>query len=399
VTSSPTPSASEPEIEPAIVEGFAPVPQLPASEIPWGEVGPGWFVVDYSTSEEPIVDDIGEWYAYPQGEGGISLVSPDGQWYAAAEFSALGTGPVQGFDGSNLWMARALSVDGEATYYQSALFDLRTGEVVADEVLTAGALAPFELGRALDYAWVGDGLGTGVAGVDVDGMGNCSQAGAGFWGWEAQDMSFLYSPANDGQLVCFGPFSYGDTADVTLVDVANVSDSEKINTFSRGAEQYAFVGWIDEDNFFFARTGREAAPVMFRYDLRDDEIIEIDLPMYDDVEGGWGYDDGDQVHGLFDRVSQRHVIVREEILGEHEARATVSLFTADGSPAGNVALEYFPVQGTRAFSYRASGGRMLVTTVDPGLVAMYDLADGSLVGEWQVEGDFDGVGVFDAPEN
>jgi hypothetical protein len=385
VTPPPSATPLEPAIEPAIIEGFAPVPQLPASEIPWDQVGPGWFVVDYRYGYQ---EEFGfeTWEATPQLEGGISLISPSGQWYAARPYAELGNGPVEGWDGINLWMTREATSNFESVEKRIELVDARSGDRRAVGGEATGQIVPFVPGQALFYAWGGDGLyNSGIAADKTHHVGGCSDVDeTGFWGWEAADMSFLYTPANGGKLVCFGYGVGAGRASVTLVDVANAGRSEHINTFSNPADNYSFAGWIDADRFFFARTGG-ATPVMFRYDLRDDSVTEVDLPIYNSVDG-WNH------AGYFDRVSQRHVMSSITPSG-----TVIELFDLAGRKVATVSGSCSSEDQYSRVNVRTSGGSLLVACAQDGSVELFNLADGSQVGHWDV-GKERTVNIFDAPD-
>jgi hypothetical protein len=348
-------------------------------------VGAGWFVVDYATGESPNVDDTG-WIPYPDVEGGVSLVSPNGTWYAAVEHDSLGAGPVGAWDGANLWMLREATTNFESIQSTAELFNMAEGSTTAVPGESSGRLAPFAPGRALYYAWGGGGLVNSLSAVDkTEQMGGCSDIESGFWGWEAQDMSFLYNPAQGGAIVCFGPSGRGSGTSVQHVRITILNDTVVINEFSRSPDQYAFAGWIDEYRFFFARTGG-ATPVMFEYDLRDDSITEVDLPIYDDVNG-WN------TTGYFDRASQRHVIAARD-----EEGWVVNLTDEAGAQVASLAGACGGAfdQYSRA-DVRVSGGRMMVACAVPGYVEMYDLADGSKLGHWDV-GMERATAIFDTPD-
>jgi len=392
---SPSPSATQAAAAaPSIIEGFAPVPQLPAEEIPWDEVGPGWFLVDYRNDVEIPNLQPTEEFIYPQLSGGLSLVSPDGDWFAASTLDALGAGVPTAWDGSAVWME--LSVENAV---ETGISDLNIVDLEGSRLLGAlegiaweGTGEPISPGKAFVYTWGGDGVYDNFVGIDVAGMGGCSQATTAFQGWEPDDMSFLYSSAGGGRLVCFGEATDSTRTVVTLVDVQDVSSSREINEFQYDSSRYSFVGWIDDNRFLFARTMgyHLAAEKVFTYDLTDDSITDTGLDVYSSITP-WtteGY-----VEGYFDRVSQRHVITRTA-----EDSWTVSLYRLDGSAAATIQGECDGRTGLiPAIGLRTSGGRLMVTCADPGYVAMYDMASGAEIGTWQLGSDRS-IRVFDHPD-
>lgn len=394
-TPSPTASASstlsptpEPTATAALVDGFAPVPQLPLEAVPWDVVGPGWFAVDYSSEDgRDSIDDTG-FTDLEQRHGGLSLVSPDGDWYAARTHAELGRGPVLGWDGPNAWVARDAYTNMETVLSHAELVDLATGTTTPIPDTVAPEVVAVADGKALDYAYIGDGLGNTAVGVGVEGMGGCTDAGSRLWGWGASgasDKSYLYSAADGGRLVCFGPADDGSRTYVTLVDVADVANSSVIATFKLPAQRYSFVGWEGADAFLFARTAENepGAEAMFRYDLNDGALAEVDLPMYSDVTGY-------RVAGYYLPGVGRHVITRYDDEGW-----SVDLFDADGGAVATVS-ETCPDEGRgrRAAEVVTSGSRLLVRCDSPGYVAMYSLEDGAEIGRWDLGRDKQ-IDVFD----
>lgn len=390
VTTGPTASASpsaEPSADPdppraQIMPGHAPVPQLSADAIPWGEVGPGWFVValhDDVDEQTLFADQIDPWdpAVLPAYEGSLSLVSPDGDWYAARTLDELGSGLPLAWDGANLWSGTTLYPGSEHGFYDIDLVSLETGAPAGSiERVPWETAAPFAPGEALMYAWGGEGLTNVVATAEAGEAGACSDLPRGFFapGWEPRDMSFLYTPVDGGRVVCFGWAEDSSRTRVWLVDVADVARSELLAEFAHPATRYSFVGWIDDDTFFFARktgvyTGAEA---LFRYDLRDGSITEVDHSIYADVHGR-------SAEGYFHRASQRH-IVTSLVDGGWE----VALYGLDGSPVATIEGACPSDDRGLSSETRTSGDRLIVTCPTDGDVAMYDLGSGAAVGSWDV---------------
>ncbi|MDN4484046.1 hypothetical protein [Demequina lignilytica] len=397
-SASPTPTATaasstpspEPTATASLVDGYAPVAQLPFEAVPWDQVGPGWFAVDYATGR---AQDLGSAIAgdgrveYEQREGGLSLVAPDGTWYAARTHADLGPGLVIAWDGANAWMARAADSTVESVYFDAELVELTDLATASVPAVVAPTLSPFGQGRAVDYAYAGDGLYSRVVGVDTDRMGACGDAGVGFWGWEAPDMSFLYSPAGDGQVICMGPTADGAGTVVTLVDVADVAASEPVATFRLPPDRYAFVGWLDDTTFLVARRALAGgAEAMFQYDVAERAIAEVEAPMYAAVDG-WA------VTGYYLPGPERHVITT---FGD--AGWEVQLFDGAGSDVAGLG-EACPASpdGRRASSVMTSGDRLLVRCDAPQSVALYSLDDGSEIGRWSLEGTGE-IEIFDHHE-
>jgi len=194
-----------------MVPGFAPLAQLGADDVPWGEVGSGWFAFDYHFADQDSPDVDFDPTPLPQLKGGVSLVSPDGTWYAAQSLDSLGSGVPLTWDGSNIWVGTTVQTNSETGIYSVDIRDLASGEKTGSIVDHRGENdAAIEPSQVLTHAYRGDGLDNSVDGLGIEGMGACSTAGSGFWGWEADDMSFTHSPARGGQLACFGPNEAGD---------------------------------------------------------------------------------------------------------------------------------------------------------------------------------------------
>lgn len=383
----PTPTATAAAApEPSLIEGYAPVPQLPWTEIPWGEVGPGWFMIDYRNDYTLGPLEMGESAALPQLTGGLSLVSPEGQWYAASSLGALGAGQPLEWDGEAVWMARSVEAGPDNGWYDLDLLRVRDGAPVG--VVQGSPMEnsfPIGAGKALAYPWGGDGLISTVSGVGVEGMGGCMDAGSGYWGWETADMSFLYSPDRGGRLVCFGPAEDSSRTAVTLVSVSDVSSSRVVNEFQYDISHYAFVGWVDADRFLLARTKGDgtAAEKIFIYDLEGDSLVEMPIDLYDNLQVA-------AVEGYFDQVSQRHVIERFD-----DDAWSVGLYALDGSPVAQLDGEC--AGGTNGVQLRTSGGRLMIVCADPGYAALYDLATGFEVGRWDL-GTANVADLFDHPD-
>ncbi|WP_062528849.1 hypothetical protein [Demequina rhizosphaerae] len=385
-TASASPSA-EPSADPdlpeaQIVPGYAPVPQLSAEAIPWGEVGPGWFVVALHDDVDPqtlFADQVDPWdpAVLPAYEGSLSLVSPAGDWYAARTLDELGSGLPLAWDGANLWTGTTVHPGSEHAFYDIDLVSVETGAPAGSMDRVPWELAaPFAPGEALVYAWGGEGLANVVASADPDGAGACSDLPQGFFaaGWEPRDRSFLYSPVDGGRIVCFAFADDSSRTRVWLVDVDDVARSELLAEFAHPATRYSFVGWIDDDTFFFARRPESGpgAEALFRYDLRDGSITEVDASIYADVHYR-------STEGYFHRASQRH-IVTSLVDGGWE----VALYGLDGSPVATIEGVCPSDDRGQSSATRTSGDRLLVTCPTDGDVAMYDLGSGAAVGSWDV---------------
>jgi hypothetical protein len=377
----PSPSVQTPGPVGTLIEGFAPVPQLPAEEIPWDEVGPGWFAVGYYNAVEFPHLEVMESVALSQREGGVSLVAPDGTWYAARDVADLGAGSPLLWDGDNVFMGTRVEAGDDTWYYDINIVDLLTGDSVGGEVGV-----PWEYGigigngRALSFWWNALGPINGVAGVVSAEAGGCFEAEArGSSGWRSTDMSHLYMPDAGGSLVCFGP-AEGDPSrtSITLVDVGEVANSRVVGDLPMTSDRYSFVGWINSDQFMFAQTQRSlpGAEQIFRFDLADGSATPMDLPLYEDVKSS-------SAQGFFDHVSQRHVISYASY--QDTTEWDVALYELDGTPVGSFAGECLGGAGLGdEVRVKVSGERLVIFCDNPGYILMFDLASGDPIGEWQI---------------
>jgi hypothetical protein len=375
---SPAPSASPEAPEPTIIEGFAPVPHLPAESIPWDQVGPGWFAVSYFAGSQMPPMEESEKYKVPDAEGGVSLVDPAGTWYAARRLDDLGAGEPFFWDGDAMYMRTHITGDSFGSYVDVNVIDLASADVMGmdTDVLWERSAIGIGPGQVLIYSYGGDGVYNFAAGVDTVGLGACSNdEGPGYWGWEPEVMSFLYSPQDGGRLVCFGPARASGGTEVTLVNVSDPSRNEVIDTFRHDHSRYAFAGWLDADRFLFARTQEDSdgADQMFVYDLQTGSIETVDLPIYSDVEylrhDVW-----------FDLGSQRHIVVDSGGQG-----ATIEFYTPEGDIVANLGSLCLD-SGEESWLTRVvvSGERLFVVCAASGEAQMFDLRSGDRLGAWSL---------------
>ncbi|MDN4471897.1 hypothetical protein [Demequina zhanjiangensis] len=421
VSASPSSSAPAPTFEATLLDGFLPVPHLPAEAVPWDELGAGWFVVA-GASPGPAggYDESGEldfdWHDAIEPDVGISLLSPAGEWYAVRGFEGTGAGEVAAWDGSDLWLETAAVSGPDMDGVRLMAIDARTGEATAPtRELVAGQLVPLRTGSMMSItsafgygrADVLYGYLTGMDLIDADGSQStlCPQEGWDGYGlgtmW--QDLSYFVGPGADAPVLCFLERS-GDSAGTTAVFVAHAATGEmtQIATFSNPADRYAFAGWRDASTAYVARLapGSEPAGVaaMFLVDISDGSATEVSLPMYDGLFAEPRFE-ARVVQAFYDRVSERHVRLeaqgRDEWISAYlsgdesggiETAWEVEVFDAPGAGLGSVTWSCpsgFP-EGVDS-----SGGllalRCGLPTGEVTAIGLVDLADASLVGEWQFD--------------
>jgi len=414
-TPTPTPSAEpspslspsdEPTLIATLIEGFAPVPQYPLEAVPWGDVGPGWFLVDWRESQPiPSGDDTG-FAPANQEQGGLSLVDPAGIWYAVRTHGELGRGFPLTWDGINVWLARELNVPDYSLLVNAGLVRLETGEDAGD---TRNEIAS----RWLNWGYIATGDGTGLAmryrgdGMAQVGVGprigegnGCSALDAGVWGRVPTDASSTFLPGDGGRVVCFVATA-SDQTDVVVLNTSDPSNRSTVSTFRLPAERYGFLGWVDSDRFIFERVtiGFEVGAwtdAVFEFDLRDGSITELDIEAI--------YQAPRTSVGFYDRQAQRHIIERTETGGPGVADdpagpGDVAIHSADGGevavvdatcPAGP---DNAPVRVVRV-----SGQRLVIACSTTGTMAIYDTGNGAQVGAWELS-EGHAINVFDYPES
>lgn len=234
-TASPAITASEgpplPEPSPA-AEGAFPVPAYPASAIPWLEVGPGWFLVDWA-------------------EAGVSagtnvLVGPDGSVYATGA----------GWDRTRSWAMDWVS-GGLAVFQNTMPEGEEYGEWATGDVsiidLQSGAVQAYATGiddpgwnwETADGTYIGNM--SGGDGTEATATKDGTSLGWYCWGYGRTDLS-----PGGGRLVCLQGREDGQT-DVVLAGTTGPSSESVIDVFSRGVFDYSIAGWLDADTFLLSR--------------------------------------------------------------------------------------------------------------------------------------------------
>lgn len=377
----PSPDPVAPVPAPGLLDGFAPVPQLPADQIPWNEVGAGWFAVGYYDAVDFPHLEIQESATLPQRQGGISLISPDGTWYAAHDITDFGPGNPLLWDGYGMFMGTRVEAGDDTWYYDLSVYDFRSGELkVQDKEV------PWELGvglgngRALNFWWNAQGPTNGIAGSSPEGVGGCFEADArGSSAWKATDMSHVYQPEAFSNLVCFGP-SQSDPSKTSIHVVRTdwVADSRVVDELPLPYERYAFVGWVDVTTFLFAQIaqGSPNAEQIFMYDIRERELQQLDLTLYEDVKSSSG-------QGFFDRTAQRHVISHAQY--DENTQWQVALYELDGTFVNEIKGECIGGAGLgEEVQVKVSGDRLIIFCENPGYIQMYYLTSGAPIGQWQI---------------
>ena len=370
---SPIPSATAVEVQPRVIDGFVPLPQMPAAEIPWDEVGPGWFLFDYrryepyskSSAYDADPECPGPALAEPEASGGFSLLAPDGTWYATLRYECTGGGYAVGWDGKSVWLTTSGTPDLNLSVASLRGVDIETGQATGDLAdVNLGSATGIERGVLANFWFGGDGLTSETLRPGADPERLCPE----FYQWEPYDMSGYVSPGARPQLVCFT--RDGQKTQVSVVDVLDPSNAESLATFDFDVSRYQFLGWVDAETFTFALIegdslqSQSRIEKVFEYDLSTDAIVELPAGGL----AGVGPLAGSQA--IYDTASGYYVVERvERVEGADGASGAWSFDILDSnrelvvhrdlpSCSGVTDLDYFqPDQPTML----TSGGRLLVT--------------------------------------
>ncbi len=359
----PTVSSSAPVDVPLVLtlhDDFFPVPQAGARDIPWDEVGPGWFLVDsHARANNDFLDEDG-FGRMPEAVGGLSLVSPDGQWYAARSFAGTGAAFSLHWAADGVWLMTSADESIEEVTGDIVRVDLKTGmqQSVAtrqvDDFAYTGAVdgitlvADYSQEAVTDYLVYGPGgvVGTECALHTVFG-----------------EIRSLIFP--DGTRVgCWG-FRSDDKTDVGVLDLRTPSAIDHLDVFSRDGYSYQILGWESADTFLLARLdangGQEA---FFAYSVSTRKIADFPLPF---ALGA------DRQVDVFDNESQVFV-------STDRGSDSIDLFRANGEKIATVA-------GGCAYagtpSWTLSGTHLLAFCPwEGGPATMINLETGDVVGTW-----------------
>lgn len=266
-SSNATPTAAATPEPP--VDGALPVPALPASAIPWDELGPGWFLLtndpDASDDVWPQSDGIGR---FPVMDEAVQLVSPSGDLYYVRDLSDVGNGrPVE-------WLGDALTIlDGE--FYAESddiphgrllSLDLRSGatHVVNPAAYDADFLRSLPDGRMVSQ-WGPEGtLLVEVVKPDLTVDATIC---------EGDGTATSLAPDNS-RVVCLKPNAGGGT-DVMLYTIGGGAGA-KIDTFKYDPWRYYTWGWWDKDRFLLSRWTDDGMEELFwTYNVVTKKVAEV----------------------------------------------------------------------------------------------------------------------------
>jgi hypothetical protein len=364
-TVSPGASSTPVDVPPVFTlhKDFFPVPQADAADIPWDEVGPGWFLVDAHQYVELDLDSASEVRA-PEALGGLSLVSPDGEWFAARAFAGTGAAFSVHWSADGAWLMKNVDVNSEA----------RGGDIVSVNLAT-GATADVAANEWGYYSYASAAGGVVVGGGDADiqdgyhlhnSIGaadpSCTQpAGIGYG-----DLRTVLAP--DGQrVVCWGERQTDQKTDVGYLDLRTPSVATYVDVFRLEFWRYESLGWLSDDAFLLARLDDDhKQEAYFSYDLSTQRITDFALPFTRS---------GAQRVEAFDYSSQ-------VFFTSDTASDSIGMYRANGDPIVNVAAGCS--DGYSVPSWALSGGMVLVSCGwwEGGDATLVNLATGNVVGSW-----------------
>jgi hypothetical protein len=301
-------------------------------------VGPGWFLVDWAAKAPPEDPVDSEDY---QGSGGpfaphvhapvdasVSMLSPSGQWFAAAALASTGA------TDTLFWFGDKLAVFTTVQAYEdgfplgnTAILDLRTGKL--SPVLTNSRYPQWRYIAANGSLIEEQNDGAGPTFIPytnfVPGAPLCS-------GWLEGSL------APDGvRLVCLGgDAGNGKPTEVVLASVGSAEAAKTSDTFRLPPTNYHMAGWLDGDTFLLVRSDDSRVVTgYFAYNIATRKIADFALPFK--ATGTVSYDGASKTFA-------------------DAADDTVSFFAADGSPLASV-----PCSGDNSSYMPAySGARALV---------------------------------------
>jgi hypothetical protein len=342
---------------------FFPVPQADAKDIPWDQVGPGWFLVDAHQHVELDLSGPDEVRA-PEAVGGLSLVSPDGEWYAARSFAGTEAADSVHWAADGGWLLKNVDVSSEGRGGDIVRVDLATG--------TTADVATNEWGY-YSYASAAGGVTVGGGSADVqDGYHLHNTSGAADpsciqpAGIRYGDLRTVLAP--DGQRVaCWTERRTDERTDVGFLDLRNPSTATYVDIFRLGFWRYESLGWLSNDTFLLARLDDDhKQEAYFSYDLSTQKITDFALPFKPP---------GDQGVEAFDYASQ-------VFFTSDWGSDSIGMYRANGDPIATVTAGC-PDESVIA-SWALSGEMALVSCglSAGGDATLVNLETGNVVGTW-----------------
>lgn len=263
----------------------------------------------------------------------MSLLSPDGTWYAAASLAATGSDKTVGWLGDTVAVFRTTEPGFTLSDGDVSLVNLRTG---ASRGILSGVTTP---------EWIDvTSNGTLVAKIGYE-------ESFGFFSYDS-DMTehsvcggLDLSVAPDGaRVVCTDLVrdpGTGDQTEILVVTLGSGAPAEVIDTFRLDPGWYVLRGWLDADTFLVSRQDPvygQAAATYYTYNNVTRTVADFALPYPASPSAATDWVD-------YDRTTQTYADRRDD--GLH-------LFAGDGAP-----ILVVPCAGGAGAAY--SGTRVIVT--------------------------------------
>ena len=299
----PTPSAAP--------SGFLPVDSLGAKSIPWDQVGAGWFLVDWAQRDAVWGGFDSASPTVSAADASVSLLAPDGTWYAARSLNDVESDRTVGWLGETVALFRTTRPGEEESQGDTSFLNVKTG---AARLVISGGEPP------------------SLQGVLADGtLHGREYAEDASWyvryndRFDAQTVcdGESSSVAPDGvRVACLGWIGSGDaTSDQTRVFLGALNTdagAEAIDTFRLEPYSYDIQGWLDPDTFLLLRRDPDglARPTYFAYNVATRKIADFALPFQPT---------GDNV--TFDWLTKTYADMAEQ---------SVSFFASDGAKVADV---------------------------------------------------------------
>ncbi len=367
--------------------GFLPVDSLGASEIPWDEVGPGWFLVDWAEHDAVWGEDANGNPTVSPADASVSLLSPDGTWYAAASLAATGSDKTVGWLGDTVAILRTTEPEFSISYGDASALDLRTG---ASRKLVSGvdsvAWRVFLAGGILTSTGLADEESAAVSWYDASLTEHsvCVRVLRNSVAPDAKRVACLGFDDNAG--------TGDDQTEILVGTLGSGAEAQVVDTFRLDPYQYELAGWLDGDTFVVARAaqpGETKGTTYYSYNIVTRKVADFALPFPASAPTAWDVS--------FDWATQTYADMGDDGL---------SFFAADGAPivevpcAGGSMWPGAVYSGTVALvkcdtSANSGSGNVTITLVDLQNGTAKQVADAPIDSEHSVRAVYPYTGNLD----
>ncbi len=307
----PAPSVPDPET-PEVPVGTLTQPSdaLPRDDVPWAEVGGGWFLVEWQVAADENTRKNNGGFDVVSDE--LLLLSPSGQFYSVGSLAGLSAlanpyvAPIAWY-GDYLTFGRAVP---KTWVYEPPIdiirYDLRSGETAT-----------------VRSNWTGYGMENIVDRNSFVGGSNGGDTEFNFFYDAAGDEHTLcksvYAPSlspGGSYFVC--PEQKSSDPGRTHVNVAFLDGGfsrEEVTVLKDPISDYLIDGWISEDTFLLSREGDDGNRAVFAYDIGKRKIREYTVL------------DPSPEHRSYDFTSSTYMVTDAGL---------AKFYAADGSPLAEV---------------------------------------------------------------